>query len=230
MDIQSGVQQPEPRPFGSPLSGANQHNESDDRQTDASGGSSADSRSEDVQPANQKDHTIRGLPKKDQDQFSSSEALRPTMHLNLHGDPRPLALYPAPRVYPPHQLRRCWSEQRVEVNMDRHSEHHLHSRPPSVLHATDYLGDVATWLPSRLGSNSIPACHRSHAPPPDVKGQWRWADGLRRERSRSLPHTTLQSGKVGSSLRSILVMESDGPGPAASLCGPVKTGRVSARK
>jgi len=37
----------------------------------------------------------------------------------------------------------------------------------------------------------------------------------------------LQSGKVGSSLRcSFPVMESDGMGPAASICGPVKTGRI----
>ncbi|XP_031722485.1 RNA-binding motif, single-stranded-interacting protein 3 isoform X10 [Anarrhichthys ocellatus] len=55
MDVQSGVQQPEPRPPGSPRSGANQQNELDDRQTDASGRSSPDSHSQDAQPANQRD-------------------------------------------------------------------------------------------------------------------------------------------------------------------------------
>lgn len=55
MEVQSGVQQPEPRPLSSPRSGANQQNELDDRQTDASGRPSADNHSKDVQPANQKD-------------------------------------------------------------------------------------------------------------------------------------------------------------------------------
>ncbi|XP_054461424.1 RNA-binding motif, single-stranded-interacting protein 3 isoform X1 [Anoplopoma fimbria] len=53
MEVQSSVQQPEPRPLGSPRSGANQQNEFDDGQTDASGRSSADSHSKDAQPANQ---------------------------------------------------------------------------------------------------------------------------------------------------------------------------------
>lgn len=55
MEVQSGVQQPEPRPLGSPRSGANQENEFDDRQTDASGRPSADNHSKDAQPASQKD-------------------------------------------------------------------------------------------------------------------------------------------------------------------------------
>lgn len=55
MEVQSGVQQPEPHPLGSPRSGANQQNELDDRQTDASGRPSADNHSEDAQPASQKD-------------------------------------------------------------------------------------------------------------------------------------------------------------------------------
>ncbi|XP_059206696.1 RNA-binding motif, single-stranded-interacting protein 3 isoform X2 [Centropristis striata] len=55
MEVQSGVQQPEPRPLGSPRSGANQQNDFDDRQTDASGRPSADNHSKDAQPASQKD-------------------------------------------------------------------------------------------------------------------------------------------------------------------------------
>lgn len=55
MEVQSGVQQPEPHPLGSPRSGANQQNELDDRQTDASGRPSADNHSKDAQPASQKD-------------------------------------------------------------------------------------------------------------------------------------------------------------------------------
>lgn len=55
MEVQSGVQQPEPRPLGSPRSGANQQNELDDRQADAGGRPSADNHSKDAQPASQKD-------------------------------------------------------------------------------------------------------------------------------------------------------------------------------
>lgn len=55
MEVQSGVQQPETRPLGSPRSGANQQNETDDRPTDASGRHSADNHSKDAQPASQKD-------------------------------------------------------------------------------------------------------------------------------------------------------------------------------
>ncbi|KAM7384484.1 hypothetical protein PAMA_011707 [Pampus argenteus] len=53
MEVQSGVQQPEPRPLASPQSGANQQDELDDRQTDASGRSSTDNLSKDAQPATQ---------------------------------------------------------------------------------------------------------------------------------------------------------------------------------
>ncbi|XP_071384133.1 CUGBP Elav-like family member 3-B, partial [Centroberyx affinis] len=55
MEVQSGIQQPEPLPLGSPRSGANQQSESEDRQTDASARPSADSHSKDPQPASQKD-------------------------------------------------------------------------------------------------------------------------------------------------------------------------------
>ncbi|TDH03959.1 hypothetical protein EPR50_G00147380 [Perca flavescens] len=55
MEVQRGVQQPKPHPVGSPRSGANQQNECDDRQTDASGRPSADNHSKDAQPASQKD-------------------------------------------------------------------------------------------------------------------------------------------------------------------------------
>ncbi|KAM8841456.1 RNA-binding motif, single-stranded-interacting protein 3 isoform 2-T2 [Spinachia spinachia] len=55
MDVQSGVRQPEPRPSSSPRSWANRQNEFNNRQTDASGRSSADSQSKEAQPANQKD-------------------------------------------------------------------------------------------------------------------------------------------------------------------------------
>ncbi|TKS88368.1 hypothetical protein D9C73_023202 [Collichthys lucidus] len=55
MEVQSGVQQPETRPLGSPRSGANQQNETDDRPTDASGRHSADNHSKDAQEASQKD-------------------------------------------------------------------------------------------------------------------------------------------------------------------------------
>ncbi|XP_071060911.1 RNA-binding motif, single-stranded-interacting protein 3 isoform X3 [Pseudochaenichthys georgianus] len=55
MEVQSGAQQPEPRPLDSPRSGANQQDEHDDRQTDASGRPSADMHSTDAQPESQKD-------------------------------------------------------------------------------------------------------------------------------------------------------------------------------
>ncbi|XP_010792077.1 RNA-binding motif, single-stranded-interacting protein 3 isoform X2 [Notothenia coriiceps] len=55
MEFQSGAQQPEPRPLDSPRSGANQQDEYDDRQTDASGRPSADTHSTDAQPESQKD-------------------------------------------------------------------------------------------------------------------------------------------------------------------------------
>uniref|UniRef100_A0AAQ6AQ23 RRM domain-containing protein n=1 Tax=Amphiprion ocellaris TaxID=80972 RepID=A0AAQ6AQ23_AMPOC len=55
MEVQSGAQQPESCPLGSPRSGANQQNEVDDRQTDASGRPSTDNHSKDAQPAAQKD-------------------------------------------------------------------------------------------------------------------------------------------------------------------------------
>lgn len=55
MEVQSGVQQLEPHPLGSPQSGANQQSELDDRQTDASGRPSADNLSKDAQPASLKD-------------------------------------------------------------------------------------------------------------------------------------------------------------------------------
>ncbi|KAG7225479.1 hypothetical protein INR49_027474 [Caranx melampygus] len=55
MEVQSGVQQAEPGPLGSPRSGANQQNELDDRQTDASGRESSDNHSKDAQTASQKD-------------------------------------------------------------------------------------------------------------------------------------------------------------------------------
>lgn len=55
MEVQGGVQQLEPRPLGSPRSGANQQNELDDRQTDDSGRPSADNHSKDVQPTSQID-------------------------------------------------------------------------------------------------------------------------------------------------------------------------------
>ncbi|KAI4818378.1 hypothetical protein KUCAC02_011721 [Chaenocephalus aceratus] len=55
MEVQSGAQQPEPRPLDSPRSGANQQDEYDDRQTDASGRPSADMHSTDAQPESQKD-------------------------------------------------------------------------------------------------------------------------------------------------------------------------------
>ncbi|XP_026155606.1 RNA-binding motif, single-stranded-interacting protein 3 isoform X10 [Mastacembelus armatus] len=53
MEVQSGAQQPEP--LGSPRSGANQQNELGDGQTNASGRSSTDNHSKDVQPASKKD-------------------------------------------------------------------------------------------------------------------------------------------------------------------------------
>lgn len=64
MEVQSGVQQVEPRPLGSPRSGANQQNDFDDRQTDDSGRPSADNHSKDVQPASQTDDkkVSRSLP------------------------------------------------------------------------------------------------------------------------------------------------------------------------
>ncbi|XP_069033176.1 RNA-binding motif, single-stranded-interacting protein 3 isoform X1 [Embiotoca jacksoni] len=55
MEVQSGVQQPEPCPLGSPRSGADQQNEVDDRQTDASSKNSPDNLSGDAQPATPKD-------------------------------------------------------------------------------------------------------------------------------------------------------------------------------
>lgn len=55
MEVQSGIQQPEPRPLASPQSGANEQDELDDNQTDASGRPSADNHSKDTQPATQKD-------------------------------------------------------------------------------------------------------------------------------------------------------------------------------
>lgn len=55
MEVQSGVQQPDPCPLGSPRSGANQQNEADDRETDASGRPSTDNHSKEAQPATQKD-------------------------------------------------------------------------------------------------------------------------------------------------------------------------------
>lgn len=55
MEVQSGVQQLEPRPLGSPRSGANQQNEFDDIRTDDAGGPSADNHSKDVQPARETD-------------------------------------------------------------------------------------------------------------------------------------------------------------------------------
>lgn len=55
MEVQGGVQQAEPGPLGSPRSGANQQNELDDRQTDASGRDSSDNHSKDAQTASQKD-------------------------------------------------------------------------------------------------------------------------------------------------------------------------------
>ncbi|KAF3834026.1 hypothetical protein F7725_025230 [Dissostichus mawsoni] len=55
MEVQSGAQQPEPRPLDSPRSGANQQDEYDDRQTDASGRPSADTHSTDAQPESQED-------------------------------------------------------------------------------------------------------------------------------------------------------------------------------
>ncbi|XP_025757894.1 RNA-binding motif, single-stranded-interacting protein 3 isoform X4 [Oreochromis niloticus] len=55
MEVQSGVQQPEPCPLGSPRSGADQQNEMDDRQLDAGGRPSTDNHSKDAQPATQKD-------------------------------------------------------------------------------------------------------------------------------------------------------------------------------
>ncbi|XP_034066212.1 RNA-binding motif, single-stranded-interacting protein 3 isoform X1 [Gymnodraco acuticeps] len=55
MEVQSGAQQPEPRPLYSPRSGANQQDEYDDRQTDASVRPSADMHSTDAQPESQKD-------------------------------------------------------------------------------------------------------------------------------------------------------------------------------
>ncbi|XP_004549061.1 RNA-binding motif, single-stranded-interacting protein 3 isoform X2 [Maylandia zebra] len=55
MEVQSGVQQPEPCPLGSPRSGADQQNEVDDRQMDAGGRPSTDNHSKDAQPATQKD-------------------------------------------------------------------------------------------------------------------------------------------------------------------------------
>lgn len=53
MEVQSGVQQPDPCALGSPRSGANQQNEADGGQEDASGRNSTDRK--DTQPALQKD-------------------------------------------------------------------------------------------------------------------------------------------------------------------------------
>ncbi|KAM3596007.1 uncharacterized protein V6R79_006784 [Siganus canaliculatus] len=55
MEVQSGAQQTDPRPLGSPRSGAHQQNEFDDRHMDASSRPSADDRSKDAQPVSQKD-------------------------------------------------------------------------------------------------------------------------------------------------------------------------------
>ncbi|XP_056153990.1 lateral signaling target protein 2 homolog [Lampris incognitus] len=53
MEVQSGVQQPEPRPSSSPLSGANQKIEAEDGQVDVGVRPSADSK--DAQPTSQRD-------------------------------------------------------------------------------------------------------------------------------------------------------------------------------
>lgn len=55
MEVQSGVQHKEPRPLGSPPSGANQQDEQDDSQTDAGGRASSDSHSKDSEAASHKD-------------------------------------------------------------------------------------------------------------------------------------------------------------------------------
>ncbi|XP_035476500.2 RNA-binding motif, single-stranded-interacting protein 3 isoform X2 [Scophthalmus maximus] len=55
MEVQSGVQQAEPRTLGPPRSGSNQQNVLDDRQMDASGRPSSDNHSRDAQPASQRD-------------------------------------------------------------------------------------------------------------------------------------------------------------------------------
>ncbi|CAB1437592.1 unnamed protein product [Pleuronectes platessa] len=57
MEVQSGVQQAEPHPLGSPRSGANQQSALDDSQTDAGGGPSSENQSTNVQPAGQRDDT-----------------------------------------------------------------------------------------------------------------------------------------------------------------------------
>lgn len=55
MEVQSGVQQPEPRPLDSPGSGAAQQNQMNDRQMDASGRTSSDDGSKDAHPSTQRD-------------------------------------------------------------------------------------------------------------------------------------------------------------------------------
>lgn len=55
MEVQSGLQQPEPRPLGSPQLGANQQSELDDRHADACIRPSADNHSKDGQTASQRD-------------------------------------------------------------------------------------------------------------------------------------------------------------------------------
>ncbi|XP_008420646.1 RNA-binding motif, single-stranded-interacting protein 3 isoform X2 [Poecilia reticulata] len=58
MEVQSGVQQPEPCPLDSPQSVASQQNEAKDGQMDTSGRTSADDQSKDTHPESQKDDKI----------------------------------------------------------------------------------------------------------------------------------------------------------------------------
>ncbi|KAK1881004.1 Phosphoinositide phospholipase C 5 [Dissostichus eleginoides] len=88
MEVQSGAQQPEPRPLDSPRSGANQQDEYDDRQTDASGRPSADTHSTDAQPESQED-----------DQKVEQKFSKLTLLFNLTSAP---PLYPDPCVDPCH--------------------------------------------------------------------------------------------------------------------------------
>ncbi|XP_043994082.1 RNA-binding motif, single-stranded-interacting protein 3 isoform X5 [Gambusia affinis] len=79
MEVQSGVQQPEPCPLDSPQSVASQQNEVKDGQMDTSGRTSTDNQSKDTHPASQKDDkkpsaAVRGYHSSKTSSISSSWA------------------------------------------------------------------------------------------------------------------------------------------------------------